>query len=190
MLDCLARHGVKATFFVLGSKVSGPDGEGIARRANREGHWIGNHTFTHTAPLGELDEREALDEFERTEAVLSWVKQPGRLFRPIGGGVVGPNLLHPAVARRLIDRGIRCVLWNSLPGDWRDPDGWVARGLADCRTREWSLVVLHDLPNGAMKHLDEFLTRLRAAGFEFAQEFPADCVPATLEDYCSSGILK
>ena len=47
-----------------------------------------------------------------------------------------------------------------MPGDFRDPDGWMERALADCRTREWSLVVLHDLPNGAMQHLDGFLRKL------------------------------
>jgi hypothetical protein len=35
------------------------------------------------------------------------------------------------------------------------------RALADCRSRPWTLVVLHDLPTGAMAHLDEFITRLK-----------------------------
>jgi peptidoglycan/xylan/chitin deacetylase (PgdA/CDA1 family) len=190
VIDCLARHGIKATFFVLGSKVIRPEAGAIARRARGEGHWIGNHTFTHTKRLGEMDEREALAEFDRTEEALAWVEQPRRLFRPYGSGVIGHNLLHPAVAQRILSLGITCVLWNSVPGDWRDPDGWLERGLADCRTRDWSLVALHDIPSGAMAHLECFLTRLRAEGFEFTQDFPPDCLPTSLENYCSSGILR
>lgn len=178
VLDCLATHAVKATFFVIGEKVSFPQERAIARRASDAGHWIGNHTYTHTYPLGELDEKSAMEEFERTEEALSWLEQPMRLFRPYGrGGKIGPHLLCPAVVKRLQSDAITCVLWNCLPGDWRDPSGWLTRALADCHSRARSLVVLHDLPTGAMNHLAEFIKRLREDGFELTQEFPSDCVP-------------
>jgi hypothetical protein len=69
------------------------------------------------------------------------------------------------------------VLWNAIPRDWNDPDGWVERALTQCRTQAWSLMVLHDLPTGAMRHLEGFLDRAAAAGARFRQEFPPDCVP-------------
>jgi peptidoglycan/xylan/chitin deacetylase (PgdA/CDA1 family) len=178
VLDCLGQHGIKSTFFVLGQKVSTPDGLELTRRASLEGHWIGNHTWSHAGRLGEASREVALREFERTEQVLSWVKQTVPLFRPRGGaGKLGRGLLHPAVVDRLTSGGYTCVLWNSVPGDYRDPDGWMERALADCRTREWSLVVLHDLPNGAMLHLDAFLGKLRDEGYQFTQEFPPECTP-------------
>jgi peptidoglycan-N-acetylglucosamine deacetylase len=177
VLDCLARHRINTTFFVLGRKVVTPEGTAIARRAIAEGHWIGNHTFTHSASLGRLDREAALREFEQAEQALAWIKQSRRLFRPPGSGQLGRHLLHPAVVEKLIAGSYTCVLWNSVPGDFRDPDGWLERALAGCRSRSWTLLVLHDLPNGAMAHLDEFITRLEREGFEFAQEFPPDCVP-------------
>ena len=178
VLDCLGHHGIKSTFFVLGRKVSTPAGLDLARRASREGHWIGNHTWSHVGRLGEGTREVALEEFERTEEALSWLKQPVPLFRPRGGaGKLGRGLLHAALVERLTLGGYTCVLWNSVPGDYRDPDGWMERALADCRTREWSLVVLHDLPNGAMQHLDAFLKKLRDEGYQFTQEFPPECTP-------------
>jgi peptidoglycan/xylan/chitin deacetylase (PgdA/CDA1 family) len=177
VLDCLARHRIQSTFFVLGRKAVTPEGVAIIRRAIAEGHWIGNHTFTHSAPLGRLDRADALREFEQAEQALAWIKQSRRLFRPPGSGQLGRHLLHPAVVEKLIAGLYTCVLWNSVPGDFRDPDGWLERALADCRSRSWTLVVLHDLPNGAMAHLEEFITRLENEGFEFTQEFPPDCVP-------------
>lgn len=147
-------------------------------RARREGHWLGNHTFTHTKPLGELDAAAALWEFEEAERALSWLNQPVRLFRPYGrGGALGPNLLHPIVVDRLVTGAYSCVLWNSIPRDWEDYHGWVERALADCRRLRWSLIVLHDLPTGAMCHLDEFIGSLKSEGFEITQEYPDSCVP-------------
>jgi peptidoglycan-N-acetylglucosamine deacetylase len=178
VLDCLAHHNLTTTFFVLGQKVSDPALVRIARRASAEGHRIGNHTFTHTIPLGDLDGKTALAEFERTEQALAWLTQPQRLFHPFGGGgAIGPHLLHPAVVDKLEAGGYTCVLWNCVPGDWKHPDAWVDRALEDCRLREWSLVVLHDLPTGAMAHLDEFIRRLRDEGVEFTQDYPPNCVP-------------
>lgn len=179
VLECLGQHGIKSTFFVLGQKVSTPDGLDLARRASREGHWIGNHTWSHAGRLGEGTREIALQEFERTEQALSWVVDQGvPLFRPRGGaGKLGRGLLHPAVVDRLTLGGYTCVLWNSVPGDYSDPDAWMDRALADCRTREWSLVVLHDLPNGAMRHLDSFLRKLREDGHELLQVFPPECTP-------------
>jgi len=181
-----------STFFVLGQKVSTPAGLDLASRASREGHWIGNHTWSHAGRLGEATPEVALQEFERTERALSWVKQSVPLFRPRGGaGRLGRGLLHPAVVDRLKAGGYTCVLWNSVPGDFRDPDGWMERALADCRTREWSLVVLHDIANGAMRHLDGFLRKLRDEGHQITQDFPPDCTPIVsgqvmqpLDEFC------
>jgi peptidoglycan-N-acetylglucosamine deacetylase len=177
VLECLRKHGISTTFFVHGKKVSTPEGRALAERARGEGHWIGNHTWSHRGPLGRMPAAAALDEIDRAAAALTWVSQPQKLFRPVGSGVLGPHLFQPAVVEKLSNDGYTCVLWNSVPGDWRDPHGWLERGLADCRSREWSLVVLHDTPTGAMDHVDEFLSRLKAEGSQFLQEFPPECVP-------------
>jgi len=138
----------------------------------------------------------ALAEFERTEQALAWLEPPQRLFRPYGGrGALGPHLLHPAVVDKLLHGGYTCVLWNSVPGDWQHPDEWVTRAIADCLSRAWSLVVLHDLPTGAMAHLDGFIRRLKDEGVELTQEYPPDCVPIAggrivlpIAQYVQSGI--
>jgi hypothetical protein len=52
-------------------------------------------------------------------------------------------------------------------------------------------VVLHDLPNGAMRHLDSFLRKLRDEGHTFMQDFPPECTPIvrgevmqSLDEFC------
>ena len=177
VLDCLALHGMPATFFVLGTKASTPEGGELVRRASAEGHRIGSHTWSHTSSLGNLDAAAALAEFERGAEAVAHLGIQERLFRPRGGGRLGTHLLHKAVVPKLEAGGFTCVLWNSVPGDWKDPEGWKDRALADLPTRDWSLLVLHDLPTGAMAHLDSFLKRIADEGYTIAPDFPPECLP-------------
>lgn len=179
VLDALARRGIKATFFVIGEKMLDPERRSLAERARAEGHWIGNHTFTHSVPLGrQRDPETAEHEIARTQALIGDLAHVKRWFRPFGGGGnLDDRLLKPSVVEHLTDGGYSCVLWNAIPGDWADPEGWVDRALAQCRAQAWSLMVLHDLPSGAMRHLESFLDRATEAGARFHQEFPGDCVP-------------
>jgi peptidoglycan/xylan/chitin deacetylase (PgdA/CDA1 family) len=180
VLDTLARHGLRATFFLVGRNLQSPEGLALAERAHREGHRIGNHTFSHGTPFGALAwPADAIDEIERTQALVGPIADRDRLFRPSGGGGgrLDRQLMSETAYRHLQTGGYTCVLWNSVPKDWCDPDGWVDRCLADVGRLAWPLVVIHDLPTWAMAHLEAFILRVRDLGAEFTQEFPADCVP-------------
>jgi peptidoglycan/xylan/chitin deacetylase (PgdA/CDA1 family) len=179
VLETLDQAGVKATFFVLGSKIADAQRRALAVRAHAEGHWIGNHTKTHAVPLGRIsDEKTICGEILDTQDLIGDLAHPDRLFRPFGGGgALGTHLLNKAALRILEKERFTCVLWNAVPRDWKHPHGWVDVALAQCRAQPWSLVVLHDLPNGAMDHLAEFIDRVRAAGGRFRQDFPPECVP-------------
>jgi len=179
VLDILRDHAIKSTFFVIGEKIAEPERRRLAMRAVEEGHWIGNHTFTHSVPLGQQrDQETAENEIGRTQALIGDLSHSARWFRPFGGGGhLDDRLLKPSVVDHLVRNKHSCVLWNAIPRDWADPDGWVERALEQCRSRDWSLMVLHDLPSGAMDHLDDFLDRAARAGARFRQDFPSDCVP-------------
>lgn len=179
VLGVLARTGLKATFFVLGDKVREPARRAVAQRARAEGHWIGNHTFHHTLPLGRsLDPHSAAEEIGLTQELLGGLADERRLFRPFGGGGrLGKHLLSRAALDYLVAGKYTCVLWNAIPGDWENPDGWVEIALQQCRTLEWALVVLHDLPTGAMVRLERFIGAARDEGATFVQDFPPECVP-------------
>jgi peptidoglycan/xylan/chitin deacetylase (PgdA/CDA1 family) len=178
VLDLLAARDIRCTFFLLGRKLVLAGARAVAERARDEGHWIGNHTWSHGLPLGvRPGPQVAEDEIGRTQAELGDLAHPDRLFRPHGGGSVGKQLMSPAVVDYLKDGGFTCVLWNAVPRDYADPLGWVDRALAECASRPWTAMVLHDLPNGAMDHLPRFLDRALAAGARFRQDFPPDCTP-------------
>ena len=195
VLDALRERGIRATFFVIGEKLGDAERRRLTERAHDEGHWIGNHTFTHSVPLGQQRDPDAgANEIGRTQAAIGELAHANRWFRPFGGGGnLDERLLKPSVVDYLTRNKHSCVLWNAIPRDWADPDGWADRALAQCRSQPWSLMVLHDLPSGAMDHLDSFIDRAAKAGARFRQDFPPDCVPIRsgeivrpIESYVSS----
>jgi peptidoglycan/xylan/chitin deacetylase (PgdA/CDA1 family) len=177
VLDTLRKRDLRATFFVLGDKLR--DRRRQAERAHAEGHWIGNHTFNHIVPLG-MSSREgiATSEIVRTEALIGDLAHPRRFFRPFGGGGrIDRHLLNREALAHLERERYTCVLWNVVPEDWAHPEGWVQRALDQCFAQKEALLVLHDLPTGAMNNLDRFIGAALDRGATFRQDFPTSCVP-------------
>jgi peptidoglycan/xylan/chitin deacetylase (PgdA/CDA1 family) len=178
VLDILSSRHIQTTFFIVGEKLMRPDGLELAFRARSEGHWIGNHSLTHSVPLGEKPDAEyARREIEETQNLIGELAHADKLFRPMGGGgSIGPHLLSRAAMQLLQNGKYTCVLWSSVPGDWKDQDGWVDRCMSDMGSRDWTVVVIHDVQNAALPRLPEFLDRLDLLGVEFRQDFPDDVV--------------
>ncbi len=174
ILDILARRGILTTFFVLGRNVSTPAGRRLAERAHGEGHWIGNHTWSHSAPLGRLGAAESVSEIARTQDAIGALAHPDKLFRPVGGGgALGPHLLSPAARDYLEAGGFTCVLWNAVPGDFSRGDVWVETAIEQCAAEDEPLLVLHDMPGACVGRLDEFLGLMTDRGYTFRQDLPA-----------------
>jgi peptidoglycan/xylan/chitin deacetylase (PgdA/CDA1 family) len=178
VLDVLARRSIRTTFFVVGNKLSTREGRELARRAHEEGHWIGNHTWSHSVPLGLLEDASAIrEEIRGTQGAIGALAHPHRFFRPFGqGGNLDERLLNPIAVDVLAVERMSCVLWNAIPGDWKEPDGWVDRALAQCRAQAWTVMVLHDLPTGAMRNLEGFLDSTAELGVRLRQDFAPECV--------------
>jgi peptidoglycan/xylan/chitin deacetylase (PgdA/CDA1 family) len=178
VLGVLSARGIKTSFFTIGKKLMEHEACALAVRAHSVGHWIGNHSLTHSVPLGEKPELEyARQEIEEAQNLIGELAHADKLFRPMGGGgVIGPHLLSRAAQHFLQAGKYTCVLWSSVPGDWKDQDGWVDQCMSDIKKRDWSVVVLHDVKNACLPRLSEFLERADAFGVEFRQDFPEDVV--------------
>jgi peptidoglycan-N-acetylglucosamine deacetylase len=178
VLDVLSAHDVRALFFVIGERAATPEGRSLVRRAVAEGHRVGAHTWTHSVPFGRLDDESVRHEVEATATLVGELGGEAMLFRPYGaGGVIDDRLMSSYGDRMLRAGGHTCVLWNCVPGDWRDEHGWPAIALAACADLEWPVIVLHDLAGAAITHLDMFLTEVRQLGVSFSQDTPDDCTP-------------
>ncbi len=182
VLDTLARHGAHAVFFVVGRRIEDRALRDLTARAKSEGHLVGNHTYSHARQFGEMAApADAVDEIARTQTLLGDLAGPERLFRPYGrGGTLDHRLLNHVAVEHLKAQSYTMALWSCVPRDWEDPDGWSARALAECAAGPWPVVVLHDLPTGAMAHLDQFLSALCDRGAELRTDFPSDSTPILL----------
>lgn len=134
LLEILARHGARATFFVVGERaVAHPE---LVRRAAAEGHALGNHTWSH-AQLPDLRGAERRREIARCAAAIA---PPGAwpIFRPPRGRQTLPSRIDAAIMGQLV------VAWSAHAEDWRRHDAdWLAARLA-ARLRPGAILLLHD----------------------------------------------
>ena len=179
VLDVLAAHAVRATFFVVGTQLRKAGARALAERTHAAGHWIGNHSLTHRVPLGvDADPAAPAREIGEMQDAIGELSHRDRLFRPFGGGGNLDHQLLSAGARDyLCTGGYTLVLWNCVPRDWENETGWVDVAVAQCRQSEWPLVVLHDILPRAMRELGRFIDTLHGEGYRFVQDFPPQCVP-------------
>jgi glycosyltransferase involved in cell wall biosynthesis/peptidoglycan/xylan/chitin deacetylase (PgdA/CDA1 family) len=100
ILDLLQQYGARATFFLLGAQVQKEPK--LVERMLREGHEIGNHSFTHPA-FDRLSWQAAVREVTQTQEVLEAIQgRPCRLFRPPGGKLCFSSLLGAWLKRMTI----------------------------------------------------------------------------------------
>jgi len=180
VLDILEQARILSTFFVIGRNLDKPAAADLMKRAHAAGHWIGNHTLSHTVSLGDRPEHDyAVSEIEGAQTRIGPFSNAEKLFRPYGNsGLLGPHLLSRAALDHLVAQNYRAIIWNNVPGDWRDPGGWVERCIALISAQPWSVVVLHDIEGGCLARLPELLRRFEGLGVTFEQDFP-DAVTLT-----------
>jgi peptidoglycan/xylan/chitin deacetylase (PgdA/CDA1 family) len=176
--EVLDRHGATAMFFVVGRNLLDVAGRRLVADAVGAGHVVGSHTWSHTVTFGDASDGDVDRELDDGRRAVADAGGDGQLFRPYAaGGAIDDRLMSPHGARRLIADGCTCVLWNSVPRDWVDPDRWVSNAFAGIARRRWTVVVLHDVPDAALGHLDEFLARCADEGIELTADVPDSCTP-------------
>jgi len=142
LLEALAKHEVKATFFMLGSRAEAE--VALVRRVAAEGHLIGNHSWSHLN-LAVTGAERVREELRRTSETLEQITgAPVKFFRPPFGA------RRPAVLRIARELGLTPVLWNAMTSDWSEPsaDAIVQRlteKVDRLEQRGWAAnIVLHD----------------------------------------------
>lgn len=161
LLEVLAAHGARATFFVLGSAVRAHPQ--LVTAAHAAGHELGNHGWL-DRPALRSSRRELADDLARTgEAVAAVVGSVPRLFRP------GSGWLTPAQLRDVRARGLTVALGSVAVLDLGVADlEHEVRFVAD-RLQPGAVVVLHEgRPEraGVVELLDRVLTEVERRGYE------------------------
>ena len=134
LLDGLARRGVHATFFLVGSNLDG--NEELILRMEAEGHQVGIHSYNHKMLTG----LNAADLYAEVGALrdrlTDLLGHDGFLLRPPYGKT------DDALRRRA---GAPIILWSVDPEDWSDDDSDRQTALILSQVQDGDIILLHDI---------------------------------------------
>jgi peptidoglycan/xylan/chitin deacetylase (PgdA/CDA1 family) len=142
LMDVLARHRVRATFFVIGRYVR--QKPHIVRALHHAGQLIGCHTMTHPKLMYMGPKRIRAELADATALIEDTIGSRVRFFRPPFGA------RNPALFRVAAELRLTPVLWNVTSWDWKarsaaDIEGYLERGIArNQRRQNGSNVLMHD----------------------------------------------
>jgi peptidoglycan/xylan/chitin deacetylase (PgdA/CDA1 family) len=142
LLEVLAQHDVRATFFAMGSFArQQPE---MLRAVVRAGHLLGNHTMSHPKLSMEPKARVRQELVDCTAVLEDLTGVAVRFFRPPFGA------RRPVVLRIARELGLTPVMWNVTGHDWnpigvdgilKNLDAGIARNRGCGRS---SNLLLHD----------------------------------------------
>ncbi|GAA0474755.1 polysaccharide deacetylase family protein [Streptomyces stramineus] len=160
LLDILKEQKVPATFFLLGRDHVDryPD---VVRRIAREGHEVGNHTWSHRR-LDKLKPAAIREELSRAQdAIAALTGRRPVLMRPPQGRTDGD------VSKVSKELGLAQVLWSTTAKDYSttDPD-LIRRRTLKAATPD-GIILLHDIYDGTVPAVPGIVDALKADGYTF-----------------------
>ncbi len=167
LLEVLARHGVTATFFMLGKYVR--QRAELALAVKDAGHAIGNHTFNHPNLIFKSQAQAATEIEECERALTDAVGEHSRFFRPPFGG------RRPASLRVARSLGYLPVMWNVSSWDLKAPSAAYIEKKIISQIHGGDVILLHDGGHETMgtdrsftvAATDRVIARYKGEGYEF-----------------------
>ena len=175
ILDILKQENVKATFFLLGSRVElYPE---IVKRQYDEGHYLASHGYSHVYSQIYASPQSVLDEYNNSitairNAIGEQEYNP-HLFRFPGGYTGGKYAQIKEQAALLLEQnGILNIDWNALTADSAGAtttEEFIAELDKTVPKFNSVIVLMHDAGNksATAEALPEIIKYFRERGFEF-----------------------
>ena len=159
LLDILDQYGAKATFFLIGSKVSGQSS--VVRSIQARGHQLGNHSWSHPE-LPKLSVDQIAGEIDRTnEAIRQATGVKPSILRPPYGAVNG------VVLEQLRLRNMSSILWSVDTRDWADRNSQIVCSRAVAGARPGAVILMHDIHQTSVNAVPCILSSLKQQGYSF-----------------------
>jgi peptidoglycan/xylan/chitin deacetylase (PgdA/CDA1 family) len=156
LLDGLKERKVKATFFLVGENVE--NNKKLTKRISKEGHLIGNHTYSH-ADLARTNYNKASVEINKTNEIITSITGTSPKYIRPPYGDVNKKLLE--------NTGMRVVLWNVDPEDWKDQNADIVVNRIISHVRPGDIILLHDIFKSSVEAALKTVDILQDKGYQF-----------------------
>ena len=175
ILDILKEHNVKATFFVIGKKVK--ENPEIVKRAYNEGHFIGNHTYSHNNSILYKNSEKFISEIEKTDLEIGKAigidNYHSYLFRFPNGFMSNMYKTEKDnYAKILSNMGYSYIDWNALNKD--SERKYTNKQLLEnlkqsIKNKNILVILMHDTKdvNDSSCILNESINYLKNQGYSF-----------------------
>lgn len=183
VLDVLAAHEIKATFFINGKRVDSQADHDTLRRITSEGHILANHSHNHENLGTMVDLARVEREVDRTHQIIEDAGVSPVYFRfPFGSSTCD-------TADLVRSFGYRVAGWHNDSADWCFASSTGGVGYCDPRTFRWvpdslrddmvalvleqahqkngGILLFHDVHMNTANHIDEIISTLKNEGFTF-----------------------
>lgn len=156
VLDMLKKYHAKATFFMLGGKISG--NESLVKRIADEGNEVGNHSFDHSN-FTKLSHEQIVSQIESTNSLIEKAcgKKPF-YFRPPYGAT--DERVKQAV-------GMSQLLWTVDTKDWENHNTAAIMTNIKNQLRPNGIILMHDIHQTSVNALPTVLDYLVNQGYHF-----------------------
>ena len=158
ILEVLDKYKVKASFFCIGENIEkNPE---IFRLILKKGHFVGNHTYSHTRKMGFLSAEQLVEEIEKCDEIFS--KTGGvtpATFRP-PFGIINPNT-HKALTKT----GHKVIGWNLRSYDAILNSEEIILKRIFNNIKPGDVVLLHDTREISIEILEQLLLFLHSNNY-------------------------
>jgi len=162
VLDILKENEAEAAFFCIGKKISG--NEELIKRMVRDGHIIGNHSFSHHPFFDFFSSGKMLtDMIEMNQLVKDITGHSPRFFRP-PYGVTNPNLKKAVMMGGFISIGWSIRSYDTIIKNQHRLLNKILSAL-----KPGAILLLHDSSETTVAVLPELIMAIRRQGYQIVR---------------------
>lgn len=166
VLELLKQYQAKATFFCIGKQIeANPE---LLKSIIKEGHTVGNHTYSHDNLFGFFSTDKVISELKQTNNII--LEQTGlklNLFRPAFG------VTNPRIKKALEVTNLEAIGWNKRSLDTTNLSKETILKRVSKNLKKGDVILLHDTSEKTIWVLEQLLLILQKQNL---QAVTVDCL--------------
>lgn len=161
VLATLKEYGVKATFFLIGSKVK--QHPQLVKKIVEEGHVVANHSYSHHNFIPFYTSQKLKKDFDQAamEIEKACGKKPHWIRPPFGA-------TSPRYYKMMRKKPFTSTGWSirSMDTVEKSPDALANKVVSKCEKRQREIVLFHDTQEVTVKALPKIIEALKSKGIK------------------------